>query len=188
MVIRRIHELYAQSSAAVGSQGQQVFELQGCLADRSTRSLAALWCQNLFVEAHLYPRLSHVITASPCSSGGPESSAERQDLPKHFAVARGPRLLESDVVAVADPLAPILFSCSATRFRRLGHRQRPREVDNVTCESLELKADGVAANVRHDSRVHFLSPLPSLIPCSAVRRWLENAPTHSVKPCQVGND
>jgi hypothetical protein len=31
---------------------------------------------------------------------------------------------------------------------------------------MKLKADGVAAKERHDSRVHLIAPLPSLMYCS----------------------
>jgi len=53
--------------------------------------------------------------------------------------------------------------------RCLRHGQRAHEVAKVVGQRVELKA---AAKVRHDSSVHLLAPLPSLIHCSAVPRWL----------------
>jgi len=46
----------------------------------------------------------------------------------------------------------------------------------------------MAAKERHDSRVHLVASLPSLIHCSAVPRWLWKATMRSAGPCQVGDD
>jgi hypothetical protein len=49
-----------------------------------------------------------------------------------------------------------------------------RKLPEIVCKGVKLKADALAANERHDSRVHRIapSPSPSLIHCSQVPRLL----------------
>jgi hypothetical protein len=62
------------------------------------------------------------------------------------------------------------------RFRR---RQRAQEIAEIVGERVKLKPNLIAEKEGHDSRVHRIAPLPSLIHCSQVPRLLQKATTLS---------
>jgi hypothetical protein len=47
----------------------------------------------------------------------------------------------------------------------LGQCRRPHEIGEIVGQRMKLKPDGVDGNEQHDSRVHFMAFLPSLIHC-----------------------
>jgi hypothetical protein len=88
--------------------------------------------------------------------------------------------LERDVAAIADDLGADVDQLLAqadqrSRLSRLGQRPRPYEVAALASERMELKADGVRGKRWHNSPVHLIALLPSLIHCSAVP-WSRGTP------------
>ena len=59
--------------------------------------------------------------------------------------------------------APLSRSSLATSVKRFGCHQRPQEIAEIISERMNSSRTALAANVRHDSRVHLIAPLPSLI-------------------------
>src|ERR1019366_7326331 len=68
------------------------------------------------------------------------------------------------------------LSTSPWDLDRLRCCERPQEIAEIVGERMKLEP-ALAANVRHDNRVHLIAPLPSLIHCSQVPRLLSKATT-----------
>src|ERR1700730_18225713 len=63
------------------------------------------------------------------------------------------------------------LSTSPWDLDRLQRRQCPQEVAEIVGQRMKRRT-ALAANERHDSRVHLIVPFPSLIHCSQVPRLL----------------
>src|SRR5262249_26575236 len=107
----------------------------------------------------------------------PQLRDEPQYLLEHWPWDGDLGHLEDNIAAVAhDFRADLDQLVLQTRQRpvldRLRRRQRAQEIAEVVGERMKLEPHALAANVRHDSRVHLIAPLPSLIHCSHVPRLL----------------
>jgi hypothetical protein len=60
------------------------------------------------------------------------------------------------------------FSLRLLSDQPLMRGERAQEVAEIVGEGMKLKEDGVGGEERHESRVHRIAPLPSLIHCSQV--------------------
>src|SRR6516162_3301465 len=99
----------------------------------------------------------------------PQLRDEPQNLLEHLPCDGDLGHLEDNIAAVAHHLRADLDQLFLqTRQRpvldRLRRRQRAQEIAEVVGERMKLEP----ANVRYDSRVHLIAPLPSLIHCSHV--------------------
>ena len=55
---------------------------------------------------------------------------------------------------------------------RLGRCQRALKVAEIVCQRVKLQTLHMAADIRHDNRIHLIAPLASLIHCSQALRLL----------------
>ena len=85
------------------------------------------------------------------------------------------RHLQGNVAAVAHHFRAGLDQLLLQARQRpildwLWRRQRAQEIAEIVGQRMKLEP--MATSVRHDSRVHLIAPLPSLIHCSHVPRLL----------------
>src|ERR1700752_4950817 len=95
------------------------------------------------------------------------------NLPRH----RGLGHLDRDVATVADDLGADLDQLLAQagqrpRLRGLRHRSVRMKLLRLEANTWSWRRTALAAKERRDRRVHLIAPLPSLMYCSQVPRWL----------------
>jgi hypothetical protein len=107
----------------------------------------------------------------------PQPGDLRQDVGEHLPRHRDLGHLEGDVAPVGNDLRADLDQFS----RRLvsdhgaavfGIARVRMKLPRLYASAWSWRRTALAAKVRHDSRVHLIAFLPSLMYCSAVPRWL----------------
>ena len=130
-----------------------------------------------------------------CWRGGlrPQFPDQPQNLLEHLPCNGDLGHLEDEIATLADDLRAnldrlLLQARQRLVLDRLGRRQRAQEIDEIVGERMELSLTALAANTRHESRVHLIAPLPPLIHCSHVPALIVEGDDFVGQIRQVGDD